>query len=68
MVPPKLDFFKRQVAGKERAETYQIAANMGACPSRVAMLEELDIPLAETDADALLPQQQSPANPQQSAH
>lgn len=67
VAPPRLDFFKKQVAGKERAETYQIAANMGAHPSRAAMLEELDIPLAETDADALLPQQHSPANPQQSA-
>jgi phage gp29-like protein len=38
-----------------RAETYQIAANMGAKPSRKAMLDELDIPEAEDDADALLP-------------
>ena len=63
VAPPRLDFFKKQVAGKERAETYQIAANMGAHPSRAAMLEELDIPLAETDDDALLPQSQSPAAP-----
>lgn len=53
--PPTLEFFKQEAAGKTRAETYQIAANMGAKPSRKAMLEELDIPLAEDDADALLP-------------
>ena len=53
---PKLEFFKKQIAGKERAETYQIAANMGAKPSRNAMLEELDIPIAEDDQDALLPE------------
>lgn len=52
---PTLDFFKHEAAGKPRAETYQIAANMGAKPSRKAMLEELDIPPAEDDADALLP-------------
>lgn len=61
VAPPRLDFFKKQIAGKERAETYQIAANMGARPSRSALLEELDIPLAETDDDALLPQSGSQA-------
>jgi phage gp29-like protein len=55
VAPPRLEFYKHQVAGKERAETYQIAARMGARPSRKAMLEELDIPAAEDDADALLP-------------
>ena len=53
--PPNLEFFKQEAAGKGRAETYQIAANMGAKPSRKAMLEELDIPAAKDDADALLP-------------
>lgn len=52
---PELEFFQVSAAGKERAETYQIAANMGARPSRSAMLEELNIPQAEDDADALLP-------------
>jgi phage gp29-like protein len=53
--PPTLDFYKHEPAGKERAEAYQIVANMGAKPSRSAMLEELGIPEAEDDADALLP-------------
>ncbi|WP_198086616.1 DUF935 domain-containing protein [Variovorax sp. E3] len=53
--PPKLEFYKHQIAGKDRAETYQIAARMGAKPSRKAMLEELQIPGAEDDEDALLP-------------
>lgn len=55
VAPPTLEFFKQEAAGKDRAETYQIAANMGARPSRKAMLDELDIPEAEDDADALLP-------------
>lgn len=55
VAPPTLEFFKQEAAGKARAETYQIAANMGAKPSRKAMLEELDIPVAEDEADALLP-------------
>lgn len=52
---PTLEFYTREAAGKERAETYQLAANMGAKPSRKAMLEELGIPEAEDDADALQP-------------
>ncbi|MCA8075534.1 phage portal protein family protein [Burkholderia cepacia] len=52
---PELEFFQINAAGKDRAETYQIAANMGARPSRKAMLEELNIPQAADDADALLP-------------
>ncbi|WP_069353888.1 phage portal protein family protein [Burkholderia cenocepacia] len=52
---PELEFFQINAAGKDRAETYQIAADMGARPSRKAMLEELNIPVAVDDADALLP-------------
>ncbi|CAR51904.1 hypothetical protein NP88_5582 [Burkholderia cepacia] len=59
---PELEFFQINAAGKDRAETYQIAANMGARPSRKAMLEELNIPQAADDADALLPApKQAPA-------
>jgi phage gp29-like protein len=53
--PPTLEFYKQEIAGKERAETYAIATRLGAKPSRKAMLEELQIPAAEDDADALLP-------------
>lgn len=53
---PELEFFQINAAGKDRAETYQIAANMGARPSRKAMLEELNIPQATDDDDALLPE------------
>lgn len=63
VAPPRLEFFKKQIAGKERAQTYQIAANMGARPSRNAMLEELDIPIAEDDQDALLPAPATPETP-----
>jgi len=55
VVPPTMEFFKQEAAGKQRAETYQIAANMGARPSRKAMLEELDIPEAEDESDVLHP-------------
>ncbi|PZR70889.1 MAG: hypothetical protein DI537_48510, partial [Stutzerimonas stutzeri] len=55
VAPPRLEFFKAEKAGKDRAETYQVAANMGARPSRIGMLEELGIAQAETEEDALLP-------------
>lgn len=54
VAPPRLEFYQHQNAGKDRAETYQVAANLGARPSRSAMLQELGIPEAEDDADALL--------------
>jgi hypothetical protein len=62
VAPPSIEFYKPEKAGKDRAETYQTAANMGARPSRSAMLEELGIPQAESDDDALLPVQ-PPAQP-----
>ena len=55
VAPPRLEFYKHQVAGKERAETYNLVRSMGGKPSRKAMLAELDIPAAEDDADALVP-------------
>ncbi|VVE55781.1 Mu-like prophage FluMu protein gp29 [Pandoraea iniqua] len=58
---PELEFFQINAAGKDRAQTYQIAANMGARPSRKAMLEELNIPQATDEADALMPMDSSPS-------
>lgn len=55
VAPPRLEFFRKSVAGLERAQVYELVANMGARPSREAMLEELDIPCAEDDDDALQP-------------
>lgn len=55
VAPPTLEFYQHENAGKDRAETYQIAADMGARPSKSALLEELGIPQAEDDDDALLP-------------
>lgn len=55
VAPPTLEFFKREKAGKERAETYKVARDLGARPSKKAMLEELGIPEAKDDADALVP-------------
>lgn len=54
IAPPTLEFYKHQAAGKDRAETYEIATRLGAKPSRKALLEELDIPPAEDEADALV--------------
>lgn len=61
--PPKLEFFKQIAAGSDRAKTYQVAADMGARPSKRAMLEELNIPEAEDDQDALLPTKNASAAP-----
>lgn len=63
VAPPTLEFFKQEAAGKDRAETYDIARKAGAKPSRKAMLEELGMPEAEDDADALLPDTKSEAVP-----
>lgn len=63
VAPPKVEFYSTENAGKDRAETYQLAADMGAKPSRAAMLEELGIPAAEDEADALQPKAQAPAAP-----
>ena len=61
VAPPKLEFFTEKQAGKERADAYQAVANMGGRPSRKALLEEMNMPEAEDDADAILPAQ-SPVN------
>ena len=70
VAPPTLELFKQVNAGKDRADTYQTAADMGARPSKSAMLEELGIPVARDDEDALLPRNTTtsalvaaPANP-----
>lgn len=63
VAPPALEFYKAEAAGKERAETYEIARKSGARPSRKAMLEELRIPEAENDADALVAPTPLPAGP-----
>lgn len=55
VAPPVLEFYKHENAGKDRAEAYQLAANMGARPSKSAMLEELGIPEAESEEDTLQP-------------
>ena len=52
---PTLEYYLEDQGTKARAEVYQIAANMGARPSKIAMLDELGIPPAQDDADALLP-------------
>ncbi len=64
VAPPRLEYFLHEKAGKDRAETYRIAADMGARPSKSAMLEELGIPEAETDDDALQPRAKPAIPPQ----
>lgn len=51
---PQLEFFKRKSATKERAESYAIAASLGARPSKRSLLEELNIPAADDEADAIV--------------
>lgn len=60
VAPPQIEFYSQENAGEDRAKVYQIAADMGAKPSRTAMLEELGIPMAEDDADALQPAKSAP--------
>lgn len=55
VAPPTLEFFQNTPAGLQRAQSYQTAANMGAKPSKAAMLDELGMPAAKDEADALLP-------------
>ncbi len=57
---PTLEFFQENQGTKDRAETFQIAANMGARPSKSAMLDELGMVAAEGDDDALLPMGKTP--------
>lgn len=56
VAPPTLEFYKHEPGGKDRAETYKIARDVGARPSRKGMLAELGIPEATDADDALLPQ------------
>ncbi|MFI5447747.1 DUF935 family protein [Polaromonas sp. UC242_47] len=65
IAPPTLEFFKQEDAGKDRAETYDVARKAGAKPSRKAMLIELGIPEAEDDSDALLPDARPEVKPPQ---
>ena len=58
VAPPTLEFFKEEAATKERAETYEVAVRLGANPSRSALLEELNIPVAKDESDELKPIQQ----------
>jgi phage gp29-like protein len=51
--PPTMEFFKISEAGKDRAETYEIAQRLGAKPSKSALLEELNIPAAKDAEDEL---------------
>lgn len=68
VAPPELEFFKAEAAGKERAETYAVATRLGAKPSRAALLEELNIPVARDEADALVTYQGESANQAYSSH
>ena len=54
IAPPQIEFYQHENAGKERAETYMLVAQMGARPSRSAMLQELGIPEAESDEDTVM--------------
>jgi phage gp29-like protein len=59
--PPTMEFFKISEAGKDRAETYEIAQRLGAKPSKKALLEELNIPEAKDADDELTTSAPAPA-------
>ncbi len=63
VAPPRLEFFKHEPAGLERAQAYGVAVDLGAKPSRKALLEELSIPEAEDDDDQLVRATGKPASP-----
>jgi len=63
VAPPRLEFFRHEKAGKDRAETYQLALSMGANPSKSALLEELGIPEAEDEKDRLTLAKATPTKP-----
>ena len=50
---PTFEFFEEQEARKERAEVYEIAIRNSDRVSRTAMHKELNIPMAESDDDAI---------------
>lgn len=60
VAPPTLELYRRENAGKERVEAYDLARKMGARPSKKGFLEETGIAEAEDDADALLPDASTP--------
>jgi len=62
IAPPTLEFFKHENAGEDRAKTYKLAQDMGARPSKKALLQELGIPEAE-DAEDELKSPEPPALP-----
>ena len=55
VAPPILEFYTEQQATKERAEAYQLVADMGAKPSMRGLLEEMNMQKADDEADAILP-------------
>lgn len=52
VTPPTFQFFKEKETRKERAEIWQIAAEIGE-PSKKAFHEEMNIPIAESESDRL---------------
>ena len=53
VAPPTFEFYEEQEARKERAEVYEIAIRNSDRVSRSAMHKELNIPMAESDDDAI---------------
>ncbi len=50
---PILDFYSDEKEGKDRAEVYRFAVEIGAAPSKHAFLQEMGIPQAQNEADTL---------------
>lgn len=51
--PPTFEFYEEKKGSKERAEVYQIAASISPKVSLAGMHKELNIPMADTDQDAI---------------
>lgn len=53
VAPPTLQFYRHENAGKDRAEAYGMVYDLGGNPSRRKLMEELGIPEAQGESDAL---------------
>lgn len=73
VAPPTLKFLTEGQASLDRVNVYKLVADLGGKPSKAALMEEANIPVAQDEDDAILPSavpdvQASPANTSFSSH
>lgn len=55
VAPPTLEFLTEGQASIDRVNVYKLVADLGGKPSMAALMEETNIPVAQEEADAILP-------------